>query len=312
MKKPSQGGQALLIQNGQALLNQGQALLIVLLSLAVVLTVVLSILSRSVTDVEVTSLEEDALRAFSAAEAGIERALIIGSNVADTDFGGASFDATVSNFSEGSATFAYPFEVASGDIATVWFVAHEVDGDLGCSTNPCFSGEQMLFCWGKEGAFADPAVEISVYYAATPGDYSTIAVARSAYDPDAGRRSSNNFAAPTGGACTIESVNYKFSQIVDFGSLGIPSASYQAQNGLQFARVRMFYNADTSQELGVDVSPVACAGCTGLLPSQGERIESTGNAGDSTRKVEVFRVFADPPAIFDSAIFTNSPSGIVK
>ena len=51
-------------------IESGQALLLVLLGMAVVLTIVLSILSRSVTDIAVTSREEEALRAFSAAEAG--------------------------------------------------------------------------------------------------------------------------------------------------------------------------------------------------------------------------------------------------
>ena len=59
--------------------ESGQALLIVVLSLAVVLTVVLSILARSVTDIKLSTGSEESLRAFSAAEAGIERALIAGS-----------------------------------------------------------------------------------------------------------------------------------------------------------------------------------------------------------------------------------------
>ena len=59
--------------------QHGQALLIVLLTLAVTLTVVLSVVSRSVTDITVSTYEEDALRAFSAAEAGIEEALLKGS-----------------------------------------------------------------------------------------------------------------------------------------------------------------------------------------------------------------------------------------
>ena len=50
--------------------QSGQALLVILLSMAVILTLVLSVASSSITDVTVTTFEEDALRAFSAAEAG--------------------------------------------------------------------------------------------------------------------------------------------------------------------------------------------------------------------------------------------------
>ena len=65
--------------------NQGQALLIVLLTLSVVLTIVLSIVSRSITDISITSLEEDSQRAFNAAEAGVEQALLKGGAIAETD-----------------------------------------------------------------------------------------------------------------------------------------------------------------------------------------------------------------------------------
>ena len=52
-------------------LQSGQALLIVLLGMAVVLTMVLSVVSRSVTDIQLTTRDDEALRAFSAAEAGV-------------------------------------------------------------------------------------------------------------------------------------------------------------------------------------------------------------------------------------------------
>ena len=56
--------------------QKGQALIIILLVMSVVLTVVLSSVSRSVTEIVVTGYEEDALRAFSAAEAGVEEKLL--------------------------------------------------------------------------------------------------------------------------------------------------------------------------------------------------------------------------------------------
>lgn len=83
------------IRSGQS----GQALLLVLLSMAVVLTIVLSILSRSVTDIAVTSRDEEALRAFSAAEAGVEQALVAGGGTGTV--GNATFNANVSGFASG-------------------------------------------------------------------------------------------------------------------------------------------------------------------------------------------------------------------
>jgi hypothetical protein len=56
--------------------QKGQILLISLLVLVVALTVGLSVVTRSITTVRTTSEEESSQRAFSAAEAGIEQALV--------------------------------------------------------------------------------------------------------------------------------------------------------------------------------------------------------------------------------------------
>lgn len=55
--------------------NSGQVALIVLLIMVVILTIGLSLASRSITDIRISQNEREALRAFSAAEAGIEEAL---------------------------------------------------------------------------------------------------------------------------------------------------------------------------------------------------------------------------------------------
>lgn len=288
----------------------GQALLLVLLSMAVVLTIVLSVLSRTITDITITTREEEALRAFAAAEAGIERALIIGSNAGE--FGnGASFTATISNFGHQQSEYVYPEKLLSGETAIIWFVDHdEDDGGLTCDTNECFAGSSIKICWGEPGTASDsdtaPAIETSIFYANTPGDYSTIRVARDTRDPNATRRSSNSFQADgTGTTCVIDDQEFAFRKILDLGTdLGIPAGSYSVQNGLQFAKIRILYN-DIAHTLGVDVS---ASGST--LPSQGVRIESAGSSGEANRRIEVFQTFGELPPIFDTVIFTTG--GIVK
>jgi len=293
--------------------SSGQALLLVLLSMAVVLTIVLSILSRSITDVAVTTRSEEALRAFSAAEAGVERALIIGSDISTTSLGDAEFSADVSSYAEGSNSFYYPVNILSGEAMSVWFVAHDTDENFICSpTNPCFTGNTIKVCWGKPGTPASdattPAIEVSVVYAQTPGDYSTIRVARGVYDPNSGRWATNNFASPDAGTCTINGKSFQFQKTIGLGAAGlnIPIASYSTENGLQFARVRMLYNSTTAQPLGVNAN---FAG-NSPLPSQGTMIAASGSSGESNRKIEVFRSFGESPPIFDSALF--SLGGLVK
>jgi len=288
--------------------SSGQALLLVLLSMAVVLTVVLSILARSVTDISITTQDEESLRAFSAAEAGVEKALLAGSSQTGT-VGEANYSTSVTSFAEGLQEFVYPIALTSGESATIWFVAHDTAGNLVCSEQqPCFKGESLKVCWGKAGTSAlsdtTPAIEVTVYYTAVPGDYTTARVARETIDPNVTRRAGNYFSAPDSGTCKIGETTFEFQKTLTFSDLNIPAASYGASNGLQFARIRAFYNTDTSHQIGVSTLG------TGTLPAEGVRIESSGTSGEANRKLDVFQSFGESPSIFDSAIF--SPPGITK
>ena len=87
--------------------KSGQALLVVLLMLGVALTIGISIASRSTTEVEISTTQQEAARALEAAETGIEKALggVVVGNVVDhlghqvtdlqhlTDLGGKDHDA---------------------------------------------------------------------------------------------------------------------------------------------------------------------------------------------------------------------------
>src|SRR3990172_86209 len=151
----------------------GQALLIVLLTMAVILTVVLSVVSRSVTDVTVTTYEEDALRAFSAAEAGIEEKLL---NPSLGSFGPVllgdpsyKYEGEVTAPSELDSTFLYKDKLISGDIATFWLVSHDADGNLSCNGLDCFDGAALDICWEDPTyTYADnnlrPAIEVLLFY----------------------------------------------------------------------------------------------------------------------------------------------------
>lgn len=291
----------------------GQALLLVLITLAAIVTIVLSVVSRSVTDIRTTAKEEEATRAFSAAEAGVEKALISTLNTTTLSDSGelenASFTAQVSNYAQGQTSFVHPRDILSADSGSIWFVSHNTSGNLVCNspTLPCFAGNQIRICWGNSATInaQTPALEISVVYDPDAnGNFSNASIARAVYDPNPSRRSSNSFAA-SGGNCTIAGRTFPFSATVNFGSIGIPGASYNSQNGLQMANVKFLYNTTTASSFGVDVSASG-----GILPGQGRRVESTGRSGESARRVEVYTLYPDVPVIFQSAIFT--PGGLVK
>lgn len=302
----------------QARLSQsGQALLIVVLSLAVVLTIVLSILARSVTDIKISTGGEEALRAFSAAEAGIERALIAGSGsiscnaLSCPEYGGAEFSAAVTKVGKDSTFFVNPTPLLSGESSLFWFVAHDENGNLVCETgNDCFTGDQVKVCWGKEGTSGSiaetPAIELSVVYAVTPNDYSSLQVAREAVDPNSSRRLLNSFSAPDSvSSCTIGTENYAFQKTLTFSALNI--LSYDEPGGLQFLLTRLIYNEGVSHGVGISVASFPG---NGLLPAQGTVVDSSGNFGEANRKINVFQGFGEVPLPFGTVLF--SPTGITK
>lgn len=287
--------------------SKGQALVLVLLSMSVVLTLVLYILSRSVTDIAVSTSQEDAVRAFSAAEAGIERALVIGAGTGSVAIGDASYTTSITGFAQGSKTFLYPLAVNSGESATIWFVEHDQNGNTVCdASHPCFTGTQIELCWGKAGTADNtattPAIEAIVFYESTPKDPTTIKIGRVAFDPNDARRGSNNFADVDSGNCVIEGTTYQFHKTLTFSSLGIGSGIYNSAGGLQFARIRMFYNSTTGQDLGADVNFPGAS----VLPSQGQDITATGTSGDSVRRVQLFQGWPEVPKPFEFAIYSST------
>jgi hypothetical protein len=286
--------------------EDGQALVIVLLSLSVVLTLVLFILARSITDITISSRSEESVRAFSAAEAGIEKGLVIGGPNTETNvpIGNAKYTAVVAGYAFNQSKYNYPFPLYSGDTMNVWYISHLANGTLGCSppNYPCFAGTTITVCWGAQGELRTdsnlPAIEVTTYYETTDGNLATVAVARAAVDPSNSRYTSDKFDSNlTSSPCTITdtagSVTYAFGK-----QITLPTAPR-----LLFSSIRMLYNSTKPEYVGVDTGAAT-------LPSQGPSIESTGYSGNSQRKVKVFQTWPDPPTIFDFAIYSGT--GLVK
>jgi hypothetical protein len=280
--------------------SPGQALLLILLIITVVTTVGLSTVSRSVSDISISTKQEESLRAFSAAEAGVEELLISNEThkeeVVDStpDLPGeASYNADVAGFPESSSEYLYPLDVAMGDTATIWFVSHDDNGNiLSCSPSNCFRGSRVELHWGIPGT--DPsAVEVSLLYTSSGGRYS---ISRVAYDP---RSRICSGCSPSSSKHTFAGESFSYRQRIDLRSdMGTRSSDTPI-----LLKVRMLYNSDSDQRLAVNA-------IGGTLPAQGKKIESTGSSGDSNRKIRVFELYPDIPSIFDSAVF--SATGIVK
>lgn len=289
--------------------SSGQALLLVLLGMAVVLTLSLSIVSRSITDVNITSRGEDYIRAFSAAEAGIEQVLTIGTGTSGVFLNNASYTASLTGLGSGSSNYTYPFDLFSGESATIWFVSHDADGKLTCNGLPCFSGSNIRVCWGNEGTNGGtdetPAIEMSLYYK-TPrplpdNDFSDVQVYRDARDPNTSRPSPNMFgSASEGTGCGTNTAFY-----ADFDLSGLGSSCVGIPGCMLFAKIKMIYG-NSGHRLAVQTD----AG--NPLPSQGFSIPSIGTAGESQARLEASQTYPEPPGIFDSGIFSLGGRASVK
>src|SRR3989344_4955557 len=287
--------------------EKGQTLLIILLILAVVLTIALSVASRSVTDVNISTKEEEAARAFSAAEAGIEQGLI-GGPTTGTLPNGATFNVTPRSIG-GATGYNFPTGLKSGETAPIWFLAHDDSSNLVCdATHPCFTGNQIKLCWGTPGSGAGlattPAIQFNVLYDPNyDSNYANVQIGRVTLDPNAGRRSANNFQAISGGACTINGQDYAFSENITFATLGIDCTA--SARCLLAGRVRFFYNSN-AEPFGADTTAAGVP-----LPLQGRIIESNGASGEANRRIQVVRQYPDLPPIFDFSLFSGS-GGLTK
>ena len=297
--------------------DSGQALLIVLLGMTGILTVVLSVVSRTVTDITITSYQEDAQRAFDAAEAGIEDALLTGTAVVGpVPIGEATYDVSFANPVPDNREYKYPADLVSGESATFWFVEHDpANGKLTCAGGNCSGANRFGICWGSETTLTDetPAIEVTVLYdynegAGTVGnvissggkDFIHLKVARGAYDANtSGRSSPNNFDTASTG-CNIAGKEFAFTTgtiNLSGGSPDIDIPCSGIDECILMVKVRLFYNTDF-EPLAIEVGPGSAS-----LPPQGTQIDSVGAAGGSTRRINVFQSYPEPPFVFDSAIF---------
>lgn len=261
-------------------MRSGQALLIVLLVLAVALTVGLSIASRSITEVSVSTSQEESARALSAAEAGVEQALGgIATGGPGTAVPGSTTEKfTVTNNTLGNSnSFVFNDMFAAGDVATV-----ALDNNLGST---------VIVCVGKQG---DPATGAEITYYYRPGI--SYAVGRRVYDPS-NRMGANGGTAVAVSSCPVAAWTWAWAR-----SFNVATDLTVGPGGPPLSlRIRLFFNGSTQEPVGA----VTSGGVNPKFPSQGSQIVSVGQAGQSTQKVQVFEGNPDVPPVFDTALYSG-------
>lgn len=286
-------------------MQKGQIILVLILIMTVALAIGLSIVQKSLVNVSTASKVEQSSRAFSAAEAGVEKAL-----KGDTTL--QSFSGSLSSIKEITDTGLKPAVAAAGtrqavfeiesplakeDIAHVWLA------DLNSSSNP-------------PAAFYDPPSPnprtLDVYWGNSSTDKAALELtlvyfdgtsykSRKWYldDISATRNPPNGFdTVSCPGTYQFGTNTYQCKKTLGDGT-GVNNASLPS--GLMLIRARLLYNT-TPQLFAVQAAGTCGSACS--LPPQARTIFSTGSSGETQRRIKVFQKNKVVPQFFDYAIFS--------
>lgn len=269
----------------------GQVILLLLLAVTVGLGVGLSIVQRSISNVSTSTKVEESQRAFSAAEAGIERALL-------GDYSGVDFisenlsQATVETTGDipgFQQAFEYP-PISKEEVAQVWLANPE---DL----SPFYTQSSLVVYWGKPDVTDDndkPAISLRVIYL-SGGNY---LVKQFFFDPVDLRRSANGFLSPETCSNSLPAITTSSGQGRRFYCKATLSSLSPT---LMTVRARLLYS-DDSHPIAFVPQGGCQVGCS--LPPTAKIITSTGSSGATQRRLQLFVQDQIVPWYFDYAVFS--------
>lgn len=265
--------------------QEGQALLAIILVMVVVLTVGLSVATRSITNLRTVNDEASSQRAFSAAEAGIEQSLKSNTGASGT-------------FSANSASFNTTYRVLQGAellLNSGNIVARDEGADLWLSDYPSYTNTwsgRIDISWGtsSDSCQRDPlantmaALEIVVI----SGSKAAPVTSHYVFDPCPDRASYNHFTSVTSGSSVVAGKTFAYK--VSIGTV---------TSGLIARIVPLYANTMIAVE-GFDAS-----GLPKQFPPQGAAIDSVGSAGGTERKITIVKSYPSVPSeLFPFIIFS--------
>jgi hypothetical protein len=271
--------------------QKGQALLVIVLVMVVALTIALSVATRSITNLRSSVEEESTQRALSAAEAGVEQALIKNAPIPQTTFSDnhASYKAEVTAVDGTTFSMNGGDDIQQDDGQDIWLVPHDGPGNTpnyAPSWPTDGSTGKLRLYWGSDTSptgCSDAALEVIV----VSGNTINPTVTHWNFDPCNPRNGVTGNAFENG----------------DNGTGGTRFSTMKHRTGVIsvsqgfFIRVVPLY---AKAKIGVIIE----AG--GALPSQGNSITSTGEANNTKRKIAIFKAYPKVPQEFFHLIFQPS------
>jgi hypothetical protein len=284
--------------------QKGQMLLIVVLVMVVALSVGLSIASRSITNLRITSEQANSQKAFTAAESGIEEAIKIhppgsaisnGPVIANEDLGN---NANISQVDIQEISNTADILINNGnflgqdDGADIWLTTYNSD-PAKLYLPPYWSGNLTIY-WGSSAdvcsATASQNTQSAIELIVMSGTRTAPQLNRYGFDActSPARQQTNHFTLASVGTYTLSTTD------------GTKTFHYSATvpaitNGL-IARIIPLY-------AGTKIWVHA----TTPFPSQGRIVTATGTSDTTTRKVSYFQGYETLPSEFFYSVFSPKP-----
>lgn len=286
----------------------GQIIIVMLLTMLVALSVGLVVTQRSITDVTTSTQTEQASRAFSAAEAGIERAISLGdaaigttlAPIKEEELGNQASTSEVKASSDLPTTMDEALEyppINKESVAHFWLSDPKTLASF--YTAPTIE----LYFGNKDQTPPLPAVEVNII----TNDNGVYRSNKRYYDSDPARAGNGFITVTSSGSGvsapkTFDPLTFTIkSSDFAFRVSGIPIADTPCTLALGcypvLARVRILYSS-TNQKVALGPAP------SSRLPGQANVYSSIGRSGLSEKKVVHFRQRLVPPVFLDFAIFS--------
>lgn len=269
--------------------QSGQTLLIVVLVMVVSLTVGLSVVLRSITNVRIAAEEENSQRAFSAAEAGIEQALKTGANISNQtlDNNAVIKEVTIQQLSGDQFLVNSGNSIEKNDGVDIWLVEHNEDGTLDYSSGwqELSANSNLTLYWGNSN---DGCVNAALEVVVISGTQASPVSTRYAWDACAARRGQNSFDAPDTGFYSLGGKNFYYREEITISS---------ASKGI-LVRINPLYAKTILAVKGCNENSTPPHASCNTLPTQGKIVESVGSVNETVRKVNFFQGYPKVPAEF--------------
>lgn len=280
-------------------LESGQIVVVLLLTILVGLSIGLVVTQRTITDVTTSTQTEQSSRAFSAAEAGLERALSGTDNV--------QFDLTENNSSakvevnaslpNSGQALEYLKPIDKGTTAQFWLANPD---DL---TEVYPAGAALDLYFGNENEPLDsdiPAIEVTMIYYQTGGAGRYVSSKRYFDSNQLSRGSQNGISE----GCEpinplINTTNSATDQPDRKFRCRVALTTPASPNKAIMVRARILYS-NTPQRIALN--PLN----GNSLPVQASIYYSTGKSGQSQKLITYFKLRKVLPSFLDFAIFSNA------